>query len=267
MSNLAYIFSFFLLTVIILWCFQQLFFRLLNNSFGGKSIYISAIIGTPIHELSHAFMCIVFRHKINEIKLFSPNKNGTLGYVNHSYNNRNAWHMLGNLFIGIAPLIGGAFSVYFLTLYVMPSGNQVIHLFSWQSDFLKNIDPITDISNLLLSFNHLLFLDLQNKPVQLLIWAYLSAAISLHLMPSKEDLKGALIGFFYFLSICIILVALKHFIHVNLSFFIDTLQDVLHVFFMTIILAICLVSMLLLSLIIISSLLRILSLPFRRYCL
>ncbi len=264
MSNLVYSSSFFLLTILILWCLQQLFFRLLTKYCGAQSIYISALIGTPIHELSHALMCIVFRHKINAIKLFSPDKKGTLGYVNHSYNHRNLWHVLGNLFIGIAPLIGGAISVYYLTLLVMPSGNQVIHLFSERAFVLKSATPFTDIWHLLISFKRLLILDMQKNPVQVLIWAYLSAAISLHLMPSKEDLKGAFVGFLYFLVICMLLVALKHFMHVDFSFFIAHLQSVLHAFFMLLVLAICLVLMFLLLLIIISYFLRMLSLLFRR---
>ena len=38
------------------------------KAFGRKSIYITGFIGVPIHELSHAIVAIIFKHKIKEIK-------------------------------------------------------------------------------------------------------------------------------------------------------------------------------------------------------
>ena len=60
--------------------------------------------GVVIHELSHLFFCLIFQHKIMKVNLFSPQEDGTLGMVQHSYDSRNIFHRIGNFFIGSAPV-------------------------------------------------------------------------------------------------------------------------------------------------------------------
>ncbi len=42
--------------------------------------------GVMIHELGHVFFCILFGHKIVKVRLFRPDRNGTVGVVEHGYN-------------------------------------------------------------------------------------------------------------------------------------------------------------------------------------
>lgn len=82
------------------------------NRLAGRSgrvlIYATSIIGTPVHEAGHAVMCLLFFHKITSMSLWQPkNSNGVLGYVEHSYNKKNPYMVLGNLFIGLGPIFSG----------------------------------------------------------------------------------------------------------------------------------------------------------------
>lgn len=100
------------------WLAQQIFVYFVGSGSVGV-IYASSVIGTPIHELGHAIMCLLFAHKITDIKLLLPpnHPSGTLGYVEHSYNRKNAWAILGNLFIGVGPIFSGL-GVMILMLYL-----------------------------------------------------------------------------------------------------------------------------------------------------
>ena len=94
----------------------------LSQRFGWKSVLWTGWLGTPIHELSHAAMCILFRHKIVEIALFEPDKEaGRLGYVRHSSHRNDFYAQLGNVFIGLAPLMGGSIVSVSYTHLTLPT--------------------------------------------------------------------------------------------------------------------------------------------------
>ncbi len=98
--------------------------RIIENrlcSFLGIKLYLFLFgwLGTTVHETGHALFCIIFRHKINEIKFFSPDlETGTLGYVNHSYNPKSTYQNIGNFFIGIGPIILGSGIIYLLAYFL-----------------------------------------------------------------------------------------------------------------------------------------------------
>lgn len=104
-------FCLFLIFVVIMikGCFYlQIKYTQLLVRVGGKPLlFIPASFSVPVHELSHALMAVICFHKVNKVVLFQMNREGTLGYVEHSYS-PSVLRIFTNMFIGIAPLIGGA---------------------------------------------------------------------------------------------------------------------------------------------------------------
>jgi hypothetical protein len=75
--------------------------------------------GTLVHELGHAMFCPVFGHRITGMRLFSiSTRNRQAGYLSHSYSSGNLWHLAGNFFISVGPLVLGSAVIYLLLRYM-----------------------------------------------------------------------------------------------------------------------------------------------------
>lgn len=164
----------FLLIGVLPWIAVALVMQLLSNSirkslakiFGIQGyIYLTAP-GVMIHEIGHAIFCLIFRHKIVEMKLFSPEEDATLGYVNHSYNPNSFYQRIGNFFIGTGPIWFGVAVLCLISWLLLPNEMQISDFFSlnfwgrWQS----------------------------------YIWLYLALTISSHITLSPPDLAGSVDG-------------------------------------------------------------------------
>lgn len=77
----------------------------------GRPAYLAALggVSTVLHEGAHALCCLLFRHRVDEVVWFDPRaQGGALGYVRHRWDRRSLYQRVGNLFIGLAPLLAGA---------------------------------------------------------------------------------------------------------------------------------------------------------------
>ncbi|KRM10225.1 hypothetical protein ABTQ33_02360 [Paucilactobacillus suebicus] len=162
------------------------------NILGFRAQVFGAFIGIIIHELSHLLMALVFRHKITSFRLVrlpsrkDPDDN-SLGYVNHSWNERSVYQQVGNVFIGVAPIIGNTLAILALTQWLLP---QVVATFESSGDFL-------DVS--LLSGAPFGFWGL-------LIWVILCSNICTGGFDlSSADIKNARIGIVGFLIILVVI--------------------------------------------------------------
>jgi hypothetical protein len=74
-----------------------------------KLTRLTGYIGVPVHELSHALVCVLFGMRITKMAFYQPNSaTGTLGFVEYRYSPYSMKHALGMALQGIAPLLAGA---------------------------------------------------------------------------------------------------------------------------------------------------------------
>jgi hypothetical protein len=168
----------------------------------GRGWYLGLFgwLGTIIHELGHALFCLIFRHKITEMKLFDPDpETGTLGYVQHTYETSSLYQLAGNFFIGIGPILLGTALIYlFLYLllglnpfrFVTNTGLPGLNIYSWGTltQLLQNL--WASLTSLVTG----MFSGHAYSTWQLYVFLYLTFTIGSSVNLSPSDFKGAFKG-------------------------------------------------------------------------
>ena len=192
-----------ILTGVIIALLNGLFYRAVGtNSY--KVCIATGCIGTPIHELGHAFFCLVFGHKIVEMKLFSPDKeSGTVGYVKHSFNEKNIYQRMGQFFIGVGPIIfGSGVLLLLLFLLVRPAFTSLAAAMSSLGSAENSLgDYFTLIGSGFGGFFRSLFSGELVTTWQWWVMLLLGCMISIHMNLSKADIDGAKLGLLLVIAI------------------------------------------------------------------
>ena len=157
-------------------------------------------LGTAMHELGHALFALLFGHKITDMRLFSPNpKSGSLGYVSHTWNHKNLYHIVGNFFIGIGPIIMGCIVLYLLATLLFSISIPDMPLQLIKQGGTLSFDGIwrfiTEIFTLIWQFFVRLFTGTHASWWKILIFLYLTFTIGSSVTLSPADIKTALRGF------------------------------------------------------------------------
>lgn len=174
--------------------------------------YLTGFIGTPIHELSHALMCVLFGHRIVEIKLFQVGaEDGTLGYVTHAYNKRNLYQRIGNFFIGIAPIVVISGILFLLAWLLAPS------MVEEMTSILQGIAPAEGAKAMLSQMFGAMGVFF-SYAVTWQWWAFvgLGMFLALHMTLSGADIKNALGGLFFVLLAFFIVDVVLGLVEMNL---------------------------------------------------
>lgn len=186
---------------------NKLFYK--STNYNKTLCYTTGIIGVPIHELSHALMCLLFGHKITEMKLFIPNnKDGVLGYVSHKYNPKNIYQKTGNYFIGIAPIIFGSLILTIAMVLLVPRTYNNLYTDLYEIIKLQNSGLYLNVieNEFLLSIKMFQKIFINGKyDYKWWIFIIVSMCIALHMSLSKADIKNSLPALPFVIIIIIVL--------------------------------------------------------------
>lgn len=173
-------------------------------------LYVLGWPGTSVHELGHAVFCPLFGHRISGMKLFSFNpKSSSAGFVSHTFNRRNPWHLAGNFFISVGPLLLGALVVYLLLRFLAGFPLQLSQIYSYGQTIPGPENSIVEGAQswaLLFwkAFRHLwsaVTANLDFKDWRLYLAAWLTLGVGSGMVLSGADIKLALQGLAVILSV------------------------------------------------------------------
>lgn len=204
--------------VVIHW-FEYMTQRRMSERLGWKSVLWTGWLGTPVHELSHVFMCRVFGHRIDDVALFEPDRDsGRLGYVRHSFEAGNWFQEMGNLFIGIAPLMGGSAVLAILLWLFYPeaaaNAAESTRLTAGDSSLLQVWDSVVAVVTEIVTLSNL-------ATVRFWTFVYLVLCVGSHMAPSRCDYQGASRGVIWVAGILLVSVFLLACVGVNSQQMID----------------------------------------------
>ncbi|KKQ18837.1 MAG: hypothetical protein US94_C0021G0002 [Berkelbacteria bacterium GW2011_GWB1_38_5] len=179
--------NFLILTLILLVLAYLINYFLVRSFFGYKWRFFVAP-GVIIHELSHAFACLICGAKIVKISFFD--KEG--GSVHHQ---KPIIPIFGPIFISIAPLVVSILIFYFLAQYIKLESS-------------LNLTAI--VSNFKMIFSVVNFSHWQN-----LLVVYLLLSIAVTMTPSRQDLLNITIPIIFLSVLFYLLIS---FTSINFSY-------------------------------------------------
>ncbi len=202
--------------------FESITQRRLAERFGWNAVLWTGWLGTPIHELSHVAACYLFRHRVDEISLFEPDReSGRLGFVRHSYRRESWFEEIGNLFIGVAPLLGGSIVLAILLWMFYPQAAEAgIDAAKTASDGGGMIEQTWRVA---VSIAGQILLVSNMGTVRFWVFLYLVLCVGSHMAPSASDYRGATRGVVLASVLLVSVVLLLAFSGVNLASLADGL--------------------------------------------
>jgi len=167
------------------------------QAFGKPGILLTSCIGTPIHEVGHALMCLLFGHEIISIKFFDINSNNSgLGYVSHRFDKYNLYQLIGNFFISLGPIFSGTAAILFFMYMLEPNTFEALQKYVVSAPVDNNnfVDFIKWSGHSIMIVYRGIFNSGNITSPHFWIFLLLAICTASHIALSKEDIKNARSG-------------------------------------------------------------------------
>lgn len=168
----------------------QLCFSLMGRRATRVVWIATGLIGTPMHELGHAIMCLLFGHRIERVRLWPTKGQGAM--VEHSYHRKNPYASFGNIWIALGPIFAGLGVMAMILRLVYPQTF---------ADMSSSFSQTLQQGSILTLLQHEVggwIRGLWNEQTRSLGWRIAAVVImlsmSLHVRLSLADVKGMLRG-------------------------------------------------------------------------
>ena len=206
MANFDLIASFLMLSALLLgilylyWALSAYIYRSIHTAF---RLPLAPFIapGVALHETSHLVAALALLRRIHSVKLYTFNHNsGELGHVTYSHSRKTPLTTLFDSIIGLAPIIGALFSIYWLSIWLVPEATSLA-LKEFYTLFIHYVPYDVRYWNYTYEIYNALFYRFAME-WQTYVWLFLILSIAHGAIPSRQDIKMALPGF-AFLIFCI----------------------------------------------------------------
>ncbi|GAM68436.1 hypothetical protein JCM19236_416 [Vibrio sp. JCM 19236] len=163
-----------------------------NSLFRHWLLLFTGIIGVTLHEFSHYLIAKAFGFKITQVRWFQmpTRSNPNMGYVAFT-RPRTVLGSLGHVLVSIAPLLIGATCLYFGS----------------QHPFIANLASKLQAQSLV-NYPMTLITHLSKAGLGDVLSLFALASVTLYMLPSWTDIKGALEGSLYLSLAIYILLSL-----------------------------------------------------------
>lgn len=197
-----------LLQLLLLFAAGWLFVKLAGKALG-KIGYLLLLVGTPVHELSHAIARTITFCRVTSIELLIDPVRGMAETISSRPN------VLGNVLSPLAPLLGGILVLWLTASYVIP-GFEVPTVAPPQLDPQSAASFGTALKAALayvvefLGAAYSRLPNLQWDNWRTYVGMYIALSVGLSIAPSKQDLKNLAAGLLLFIPLILGLFALLY---------------------------------------------------------
>lgn len=176
------------LLLALLYVINEMYYMVAGSG-GRRAQLVTGLVGTPVHELSHAMACVMFAMKVKAIAFYKPDPcSGSLGYVQFTYNPVSIFHRVGLVIVGVSPLISGVIVISAAVFWLGMPGISDNYL-----TFFENNATIVIIRNYYYAMGSYIIGDLRNALTVLVV-----SSVVMHSTPSAADLRNCVRGLVVF---------------------------------------------------------------------